>query len=107
MKIEGYYNIKPRITKITLKHHGLFDLHLKDGRVVSVPVSKFPDIAKLSPSQLKKWYILDDTGFSFDDCDEVYHIEQVLGKYEDYKYSFLNEPFVKYKTRKIKKNKSL
>ena len=102
MKIEGYYNIKPSIEKITFSHKGKFDLHLKDGRVISVPLSRFSDVKKLKPKQLKKWYIIDDYGFSFDDCNEVYHIEQVLGKYEDYKYSFVNEPQEKYQTQKGK-----
>ena len=102
MKTEGYYNVKPVITKITFEHKGKFDLHLKDGRVITVPLSRFPEVKSLKPTQLKKWYILNDSGFSFDDCNEVYHIEQVLGKYDDYKYSFVNEPGEKYHTRKRK-----
>ena len=102
MKIEGYYNIKPVISKITFSHKGKFDLHLADGRVISVPFSRFPDIKKLNSVQLKKWYVIDDYGFSFDDCNEVFHIEQVLGKYDDYKYSFVNEPQEKYHTNKRK-----
>lgn len=86
--MEGYLNKKAIIKKITFTHKGKFDLQLEDGRVITVPLSIFPDIKKLTPSQRKKWYVLDDVGFSFDDCNEVYHIEQVLGKYENYKYSF-------------------
>lgn len=103
MKVEGYYNIKSVITKITFLYKDKFDLHLKDGRIISVPLSFFPDIEKLKPTQRKNWYVLDDYGFSFDDCDEVFHIEQVLGKYEDYKYSFVSGPTTKYKTKKPKK----
>ena len=88
--MEGYLNKKPIIKKLTFTHPGKFDLHLEDGRIITVPVSVFPDIKKLSAAQRRKWYVLDDVGFSFDDCNEVYHIEQVLGKYENYKYSFTN-----------------
>ena len=101
MRTEGYYNYKPKIVKISFEHKGFFDLHLEDARIISVPLSKFSDIKNLSYEQLKKWYILDDHGFSFDDCDEVFHIEQVLGKYDDYQYSFVNEPEEKYH-KKIK-----
>jgi len=86
--MEGYLNKKPVIKKITFMHKGKFDLHLQDGRIITMPLSEFPDIKKLTAAQRKKWYVLDDVGFSFDDCNEVYHIEQVLGKYENYKYSF-------------------
>lgn len=103
MTVEGFYGIKPVIKKITFVQKGKFDLHLEDGRIIAVPFSKFPDVKKLTASQRKKWYILDDYGFSFDDCNEVYHIEQVLGKYDDYKYSFVNEPQEKYQTKKSKK----
>lgn len=110
MNVEGFYDVKPIIRKITFLHKGKFDLHLEDERIISVPFQMFPDIQNLSAGQRKKWYILDDCAFSFDDCDEVYHIEQILGKYEDYKYSFLpagkamvNEPNLKYKHKTSRK----
>ena len=51
--MEGYLNKKPIIKKITFTQPGKFDLHLKDGRIVTVPVSIFPDIKKLTPAQRK------------------------------------------------------
>jgi len=85
--MEGFVDIIPVIRKITFHQKGKFEIHLGDGRIVSVPLSAFPAIRKLNSAQRKKWYVLDDTGFSFDDCNEVYHIEQVLGRYENYKYN--------------------
>jgi hypothetical protein len=58
---------------------------------VSVPLQYFPSIKKLNTDQRKKWYILDREMFSFDDSSEVYHIEQILGKENIYKYSFINK----------------
>ena len=85
--MEGYINVKPVIKRISFVKKGKFDLHLDDGRIIAVPLTMFPAIKKLNPGQRKKWYVLDDAGFSFDDCNEVYHIEQVLGRYENYRYS--------------------
>ncbi len=86
--MEGYINIKPAIKKLAFENRGKFELYLEDGRIITVPLSVFPEIKKLNSAQRKKWYIIDDVGFSFDDCDEVYHMEQVLGRFENYKYTF-------------------
>ncbi|CAN5513030.1 hypothetical protein BH11BAC1_BH11BAC1_17960 [soil metagenome] len=86
--MEGYVDIKPTIKKLAFEQKGKFELYLEDGRIITVPLSIFPEIKKLTSAQRKKWYIIDDVGFSFDDCDEVYHMEQVLGRFENYKYSF-------------------
>ena len=85
--MEGFINSKPVIKRITFEKKGKFEIHLTDGRSIAVPLTMFPLIKKLNTLQRKKWYVLDDAGFSFDDCNEVYHIEQVLGRYENYKYS--------------------
>jgi hypothetical protein len=42
----------------------------------------------LTREQREKWYVLDEQMFSFDDCDEIFHIEQVLGTENNYRYSF-------------------
>ena len=89
MKIQGFFNTKPCIRKIEFALRGSFSLFMKDGRIVIVPLKAFPSIKKLTVKQRLSWYILDDVGFSFDDCDEVFHIEQVLGDFSQYKYSFL------------------
>ena len=86
--MEGVTNKKPHLTKISFQKENSISFELKDGRIISVPLSLFPSIKKLKPQQKRKWQIIDEEGFSFDDLNEVYHIEQVLGRYEDYRYQF-------------------
>lgn len=87
--MEGYINTKPIIKRLAFEKKGRFELYLEDGRIISAPLTMFPAIRKLNAKQRAKWYVLDDAGFSFDDCNEVYHIEQVLGRYENYRYSLI------------------
>ncbi len=47
--------------------------------------SAFPSIKKLTMPQRKKWYLFGN-GFSFDDCNEVFHVEQILGNSENYRH---------------------
>ncbi|HOY65794.1 MAG TPA: DUF2442 domain-containing protein [Candidatus Ozemobacteraceae bacterium] len=89
MKEDGFLHVKPCIKKIDFKARGAFSIHLADGRIMTVPLSAFPSIRKLTPEQRSHWYILDDMGFSFDECDEVFHLEQVFGNVADYRYSFI------------------
>lgn len=72
--------------KITFTQRGKMDMHFVDGRTVIVPLSHFPSIKKLTTAQRKHWYVMPDGLFSFDDCPEVFHVEQVLGKEEAYRY---------------------
>jgi len=67
------------------------NLLLADEREITIPLKYFPDIKKLSAKQRNKWYVLDEQMFSFDDCDEVFHIEQVLGKENNYRNKFTKE----------------
>ncbi len=99
MKIEGIYGYKPVITKLGFSKRGMIDLYLKDGRIISFPKNLFSDLKKLTPKQLHRWYLIGGEGFYFDDCNEVFHIEQILGKYDDYKYRFVNEPQEKYRKK--------
>lgn len=89
MKTEGFIGVKPEIKKITFTTKGKMGVHLVDGRIVILPLSLFPSINKLDQGQRMNWGIIDSSGFTFEDCDEVYHIEQILGREEDYKYSFV------------------
>ena len=99
-KIEGAIGYEPRITKIGFTKRGSMDIHLNDKRIVVVPLDFFADIKKLSSEQRKKWSVISGEGFTFDDCNEVYHLEQVLGNYNDYKYRFVGEPRVQYEKKK-------
>lgn len=85
--ISGFLHIKPKIQKIKFTFKDKLDIVLEDGRQILLPISYFPEIAGLSPYQKRKWQIIGGEGFTFDDINEVYHIEQILGKYENYKHT--------------------
>lgn len=86
--MNGIYKIKPSIKKISFPAKGKMKFHLKDEREIIIPVKYFDKIRKLTPDQRNKWYVLDEHMFSFDDCDEVFHIDQVLGTENSYRYNF-------------------
>ncbi|HMQ98904.1 MAG TPA: DUF2442 domain-containing protein [Ignavibacteria bacterium] len=54
-------------------------IHLHGGRILSIPVNKFPEIKKLSASQRKSYHISGGISLDFDNSDEVYHINELLG----------------------------
>ena len=81
--IEGYWDVIPRIKEVSFPVRGKMQILLQDGRIIVVAVSKFPSVQKLSMAQRKKWYLIGN-GFSFDDCSEVIHIEQILGNFANY-----------------------
>jgi hypothetical protein len=85
---EGIIGLSPVIKKVTFEHRGKITVHLGDGREVSAPLSLFPSIKKLTSSQRKKYTIADENVIIFHHCDEVYHIEQFLGRPADYEYNF-------------------
>jgi len=87
--MEGYYNTKPEIDKIEFEKDSRMLFYLVDGRIINVPLSNFPSIQQLTTTQRSDWYITDGQMFSFEDCDEVFHLEQVLGKEQNYKYQFV------------------
>ena len=82
--IEGYWNITPVIKKISFERSKIL-VELQDGRIIIAPLKQFPSIKKLKPLQRQKWYIFGN-GFSFDASDEVFHIEQILGNFDDFKH---------------------
>jgi len=84
-KVEVFWDLKPKIKKIDFVDNKIL-VYMTDGRVIISPLTKFPSIKKLTPEQRKKWYLFGN-GFSFDDCNEVFHIEQILGNYDEYKHN--------------------
>lgn len=86
--MEGIENIEPVIKKINFNQKGKITFVLQDGRIILMPISYFPSIKKLNEKQRKHWYVTDGEMFSFDDCNEVFHLEQILGKDLNYKYHF-------------------
>ena len=77
--MKGYTDTFPRIKSLYFKHDAI-ELYLADGRIISAPLSRFPEIKKLSSSQRKHYHIMGGVGFDFDDSDEVYHISEFLGQ---------------------------
>jgi len=85
---EGIISIKPTIKKLDFSNRGKMSVYLDDGRIIIVPLSFFPSIKSLNSKKKEGWYILNGDMFSFDECKEVFHVEQVLGKEKEYSYSF-------------------
>ena len=81
--IEGYWDVVPRIKDVSFPMRGKMQITLQDGRIIVVSISKFPSVKRMSMEKRKKWYILGN-GFSFEDSDEVIHIEQILGNFASY-----------------------
>lgn len=84
-QIEGFWNINPKIKKVSFQSKGKITIDLEDGRTIFAPISQFPSIKKLSMQQRNKWYLFGN-GFSFDDCNEVFHVEQILGNFNEYRH---------------------
>jgi hypothetical protein len=49
------------------------------GRVLLVPLSKFPEIKNLSSKQRNDYHISGGIALDFEDCDEVYHLNELIG----------------------------
>lgn len=84
--IQGYVNTKPEIVKLKFSKTNKLTLFLKDGREICFPIHIFPEVESLTLNQRKHWQLIGGEGFTFDDCSEVYHIEQILGTYDSYKH---------------------
>ena len=83
--IEGFWDVIPKIKKISFSIADKIDIDLEDGRTIIAPLTYFPSINKLTTLQRQKWFIFGN-GFSFDECDQVYHIEQILGNFQNYQH---------------------
>ena len=84
-KIEGYWDVTPKIKKVSFPIRGKMSVSLEDGRVITVPISAFPSIKKVPVNERKRYY-LTAGGVTWDSCPEVIHIEQILGNYNNYKH---------------------
>ncbi|MBZ0203603.1 MAG: DUF2442 domain-containing protein [Ignavibacteria bacterium] len=67
-----------KMTKVDFVND-LMKIYLQGGRVLTVPVNKFPEIKKLKSSQRKSYHIAGGISLDFDDSDEVYHVNELLG----------------------------
>ena len=52
-------------------HRGKMLARLTDGREVLIPVSFFPDIKHMPVKERKKWMVLDDQYFTFENMTRV------------------------------------
>ena len=84
-QVEGYWDIVPNVQAISFPDSDQLKVELEDGRIIIMPLNRFPSIQKLTPNQRKHWYKYGN-GFSFDDADEVIHIEQILGDFDLYRH---------------------
>lgn len=84
-QVEGYWNIVPVVRSIGFPTTDKLQIELEDGRVISMPLERFPSIQQLTTEQRRHWYIYGN-GFSFDDSSEVIHIEQILGNFNLYQH---------------------
>jgi hypothetical protein len=82
-KVEGFWNVKPKIKNVEFPARGKMQVNFEDGRCLTVPTSAFPSIKKVPVNQRNKWY-LTAGGITWDTCPEVIHIEQILGNYKKY-----------------------
>ncbi len=78
--IEGVFRVKPFIECFDFRRKGKITLHLRDGRDLSVPLSYFPSIKKLSPTQRRRYTIANEQIIIFQDCDEVFHVMEFLSR---------------------------
>ncbi|MVM32116.1 DUF2442 domain-containing protein [Spirosoma sp. HMF4905] len=84
-QVEGYWNVVPKVQSICFPTPNQLKVELADGRAILMPLDRFPSIQKLTAEQRQCWYVYGN-GFSFDDADEVIHIEQILGNFDTYRH---------------------
>ena len=84
-QVEGYWDVKPAIAKVTFPVRGKFQVALKDGRQIIMPISAFPSIKKVPVNKRNNWYLMGG-GVTWDECPEVIHIEQILDNYALYRH---------------------
>ena len=59
-------------------YRGKMLVRLTDGRDIIIPVSFFPNIQQMPVKERKKWMILDDQYFTFENMTRVYSIFDLL-----------------------------
>ncbi|MEY4877427.1 MAG: hypothetical protein RL708_2577 [Bacteroidota bacterium] len=84
--MEGVIGIQPEIKKVKWNEPRSIAVYLVDGRVIIVPIQLLPSLKKTPTADRAKSQIINGNMFTFKNCPEVFHIEQILGKEKDYKY---------------------
>lgn len=83
--IEGYWDVAPVVQSVNFPAIDRLQIELEDGRIIIMPLDRFPSIQQLTDEQRQCWYKYGN-GFSFDDSSEVIHIEQILGNFNLYRH---------------------
>lgn len=84
-RIEGYWDVTPKIKSLSFPKRGKFEVTLQDGRSITMPISVFPSLKKVPVKERKDWYLIGG-GVTWDSCPEVIHIEQILGNFAKYSH---------------------
>lgn len=95
MRNVGFNSVTPEILKVSFRQQGKLSLYLEDGRILSVPLSRFPGIEKLTIDQRKQYHIADGNLLLFPGDDEIYHIQDFLGTYETNAYQSPEKQYTK------------
>ena len=82
-KTEGYWNVTPRIKRLSFPRRGKFQVDLQDGRSIVMPISAFPSLKRVPVKERGKWYLMGG-GVTWGSCPEVIHVEQILGNFQNY-----------------------
>ena len=85
--LEGFVRVHPVIKNVTFEKKGYIDISLEDGRHILAPLRVFPSIKKLNALQRKKYAIADGQVIIWEAANEVFHLQQFLGREQDYAYS--------------------
>ena len=52
-KKEGYWDVKPKIKRLSFPKRGKFQVDLQDGRSVMMPISAFPSLKRYPPKNVR------------------------------------------------------
>jgi hypothetical protein len=84
--MEGIHRIKPVIKKVRFEKKGMICIYLQDGRIIYAPLSLFPSIRRIPAEQRNKYSIVNDQMIMFRYGNEIYHLQDFLGKEQEYIY---------------------
>ena len=76
-KVSNSFN-KLKMIRVSFENDSML-VHLYGGRVLTIPLSKYPEIKRLTKQQREHYHIAGGISLDFDDSDEVYHIEELIG----------------------------
>lgn len=74
----GFSQSNPKISKVVFEI-GKIILFLSDKRIIVSPISKFPDIKRMSLNERKRCRLLAGYGLMFEKSNKIYHLSDFLG----------------------------